>query len=186
MKMAKNGPARFVRQAIPGAALLALSLGGPLASASAQTPARPAATFTKDVAPILQRSCQNCHRPGSIGPMALLTYEDARPWARAIRTRVVAAADAAVARRPERRHAFTSSRTIRRSTTTEIATIVSWVDGGDAARQPRRHAGAEARSTTSDRWHIGKPDLIVTMPVEASGRGRRVPTGGRTTSPTPV
>ena len=39
-------------------------------------------TFSKDVAPILQRSCQNCHRPGSIAPMSLLTYKDARPWAR--------------------------------------------------------------------------------------------------------
>src|SRR5277367_3045240 len=45
-------------------------------------------TFAKDVAPILQRSCQNCHRPDSIGPMALLTYDDARPWARAIKQQV--------------------------------------------------------------------------------------------------
>ena len=42
-------------------------------------------TFTKDVAPILQRSCQDCHRDGSIAPMSLLTYEDARPWARSIK-----------------------------------------------------------------------------------------------------
>ena len=42
----------------------------------------PAVTFTKDIAPILQRSCQNCHRPGQVAPMSLLTYEDARPWAR--------------------------------------------------------------------------------------------------------
>ena len=40
-----------------------------------------APTFTKDVAPILQRACQNCHRPGSIAPMSLLTYKDVRPWA---------------------------------------------------------------------------------------------------------
>src|ERR1700752_4118473 len=45
-------------------------------------------TFAKDVAPILQRDCQNCHRPGSIGPMSLLTYEDARPWARSIKQKV--------------------------------------------------------------------------------------------------
>src|SRR5262245_38903573 len=44
-------------------------------------------TFTKDVAPILQRSCQRCHRPDSIAPMSLLTYEDARPWAKAIKYR---------------------------------------------------------------------------------------------------
>ena len=46
-------------------------------------------TFTKDVAPILQRSCQTCHRPGAIAPMSLLTYQDARPWARSIRQKVV-------------------------------------------------------------------------------------------------
>src|SRR5215510_10907511 len=45
-------------------------------------------TFTKDIAPILQRSCQNCHRPGGIAPMALITYEDVRPWARSIKLRV--------------------------------------------------------------------------------------------------
>ena len=45
-------------------------------------------TFAKDVAPILQRSCQRCHRPDSIGPMSLLTYEEARPWARSIRAQV--------------------------------------------------------------------------------------------------
>src|SRR5262245_63017459 len=44
-------------------------------------------TFTKDIAPILQRSCQNCHRPGSVAPMSLLTYEDARPYAAAIKRR---------------------------------------------------------------------------------------------------
>ena len=42
-------------------------------------------TFSRDVAPILQRSCQTCHRPGALAPMSFLTYEDTRPWARAIR-----------------------------------------------------------------------------------------------------
>src|ERR1700704_5518627 len=45
-------------------------------------------TFTKDVAPILYRSCIRCHRPGEIAPMSLETYESARPWAQAIKTRV--------------------------------------------------------------------------------------------------
>ncbi|MGH9140827.1 MAG: hypothetical protein ACRD2I_06760, partial [Vicinamibacterales bacterium] len=44
-------------------------------------------TFTKDVAPILQRSCENCHRADGVAPMSLSTYEDARPWARAIKQR---------------------------------------------------------------------------------------------------
>jgi hypothetical protein len=59
--------------------------------ASAQTPsAAGAPTFTKDVAPILNTSCVVCHRPGSIAPMSLTTYEDARPWARSIKTKISA------------------------------------------------------------------------------------------------
>src|SRR5687767_4996288 len=45
-------------------------------------------TFSKDVAPILYRSCATCHRPGEIAPMSLLTYADARPWAKSIRDEV--------------------------------------------------------------------------------------------------
>jgi hypothetical protein len=44
-------------------------------------------TFTKDIAPILQRSCQNCHRPDGVAPMSLVTYEDVRPWVRSIKQR---------------------------------------------------------------------------------------------------
>jgi len=51
-----------------------------------------AQTFTRDVAPILYRSCTSCHRPGEIGPMSLLSYRDARPWAKAIASRVSAGA----------------------------------------------------------------------------------------------
>src|SRR5258706_15816472 len=60
-------------------------------SAAAQAPAARApqgqVTFAKDVLPILQKRCQDCHRPGSIAPMSLLTYQDVRPWVRAIKTR---------------------------------------------------------------------------------------------------
>jgi hypothetical protein len=52
--------------------------------------AAPAVTFTKDVAPILQKNCQVCHRPGEIGPMAFMSYKDVRPWAKAIRQATVA------------------------------------------------------------------------------------------------
>src|SRR5207302_666979 len=53
----------------------------------AQSPA--VATFNKDVLPILQKNCQGCHRPGQIAPMSLLTYKEARPWAKAIKNAVV-------------------------------------------------------------------------------------------------
>src|SRR5688572_21021476 len=63
----------------------------PVPRAAAQQP--PAAndnksvTFTKDIAPILQRSCQQCHRPDSLAPMSLMTYEEARPYARAMKAK---------------------------------------------------------------------------------------------------
>ena len=56
-----------------------------LTSAPAAGQTAPARTFSKDIAPILQRSCQNCHRPGSVAPMSLLTYQEVRPWVRAIK-----------------------------------------------------------------------------------------------------
>ena len=65
-------------------------------------------TFTKHIAPILQRSCQNCHRPDGVAPMSLVTYEEVRPWARAIKQRTGIGPqrrrDAAVVRREEHRH----------------------------------------------------------------------------------
>ena len=87
---------------VGGRLLLAASLGlavtlllagaGPalaqsgVAGASAEADTVP--TFSRDVAPILQRSCQHCHQPTGIAPMSLLTYREARPWARSIRDRV--------------------------------------------------------------------------------------------------
>src|SRR4051812_17932855 len=62
------------------------ALYAPVASAADAVPAAP--TFTRDVAPILMRSCVQCHRPGQVAPMSLLTYEEARPWARSIKTKV--------------------------------------------------------------------------------------------------
>src|SRR5436190_5962597 len=55
----------------------------------AQAPAAAAPTFTKDVLPIMQRSCQGCHRPDTPAPMSLMTFAEVRPWARSIKTRVV-------------------------------------------------------------------------------------------------
>src|SRR5205809_385905 len=68
------------------AAIVASILWQPRAAATAA----PEATFTRDVAPILQAKCVACHRAGEVAPMALLTYEDARPRARAIKAKVVA------------------------------------------------------------------------------------------------
>src|SRR5215210_7275044 len=59
-------------------------------TAAATRTASPAVTFAKDIAPIFQKSCQGCHRPGQMAPMSLVTYQDVRPWARSIKTQVVA------------------------------------------------------------------------------------------------
>ena len=120
-------------------------------------------TFTKDVAPILQKSCQNCHRPGSIAPMSLLTYEDARPWVRSIKQRVEARqmppwhVDRTVGIRRFKDDPSLSDQ--------EIATLVGWIDSG-APRGSPADMPAPKRFDDADRWHIGKPDLIVSMPKE--------------------
>jgi hypothetical protein len=70
------------------AAAVAMTMGAPglvTGAAAADSPAAP--TFTRDIAPILQRSCQNCHRPDGVAPMSLVTYEEVRPYARAIKQR---------------------------------------------------------------------------------------------------
>src|SRR5438105_5993924 len=59
----------------------------PIAANRQSTEASNDVTFTKDIAPILQRSCQRCHRPDSVAPMSLMTYEEVRPYARAIKQR---------------------------------------------------------------------------------------------------
>src|ERR687897_1692407 len=82
MVMTKNLSGGFLSGAVAVVPLLAVP-----ASLSAQTTTA-APTFTKDVAPIFQEKCEACHRPDSIAPMSLITYEEARPWARSIRDRV--------------------------------------------------------------------------------------------------
>jgi hypothetical protein len=150
---------RFVIAAVAKLALLA----GTAAPASAQSSAPATPTFTHDVAPILQRSCQSCHRPGSIAPMSLLTYEDARPWARAIRARVSQRqmppwhVDRTIGIRKFKDDPSLSD--------AEVATIVAWVDGGAPRGNPADMPPPKVFDD-SDRWHIGKPDLIVSLPVE--------------------
>ncbi len=70
------------------AALLALS-GSLAVAASGAESTGAKVTFAKDVAPIFYKRCAECHRPGEIAPMSLLTYQDARPWAKAIKEKVL-------------------------------------------------------------------------------------------------
>jgi hypothetical protein len=116
-------------------------------------------TFTRHVAPILQRSCQHCHRPGSVAPMSLLTYEEARPWARAIKAKVVAR------EMPpwhiDRNIGITKFKNDPSLSDAEIATIAKWVDGGAPMGNPA-DLPPPRQFSDLDQWHI-KPDVIVAM-----------------------
>ncbi len=133
-----------------------------------QTPAAAAAapTFSKDVAPILYKNCASCHRPGEIGPMSLLSYEEARPYAKSIATKVAAGtmppwhADAPAGM-------FLND---RRMSDAEKTTLVRWAESG----APRGDAkDLPPVPTFSAGWEIGKPDVILSMAkpydVPASG-----------------
>lgn len=127
-------------------------------------------TFTKDIAPILQRSCQKCHRPDSIAPMSLLTYQDVRPWARAIKRETEArnmppwhiARGVGVQK-------FKDDPSLSDA---EIATFAKWVDGGAPQGNPA-DMPPPVQFRNDNAWTIGTPDLVVTstrhtIPAEGS------------------
>lgn len=130
-------------------------------------------TFTKDVAPILQQHCQSCHRPNTFAPMSLLTYEEARPWAKSIKQKVVAR------EMPpwyiDRNVGISHFKNDASLTDQEISTLVKWADGGapkgNAADMPPLR-----KFEDDDKWHMGQPDLIVKLPkdilVPAAGADR--------------
>jgi hypothetical protein len=147
----------------------ALSMPGVLASQQATSPG-PQVTFTKDVAPILQQHCQSCHRPDTFAPMSLLTYEDARPWARSIKQRVVAREMPPwyIDKNVGVRH-FKNDVSL---TDEEIATVVQWVDGGAPKGSPA-DMPPPRQFEASSAWRMGQPDLIVQLPkdLEIPARG---------------
>jgi hypothetical protein len=124
-----------------------------------------APTFYKDVLPVLQANCQTCHRPGEVAPMSLVTYEQARPWARAIKNAVVSRQMPPWFADPSYGH-FANQ---RRLSDADIATLTTWVDAGAPAGDP---ASAPAPLKFESGWNI-KPDVIVEMPkaFELPARG---------------
>jgi hypothetical protein len=131
------------------------------ATSGQQAPTSPSVTFSKDVAPILQKACQNCHRPGAIAPMSLLTYQDARPWARSIRQKVSSR------EMPpwyiDRHIGINKFKDDPSLTDAEIGIITKWVDQGAPAGNAADMPVARQFSDV-DKWHIGKPDMIVSLP----------------------
>ena len=129
----------------------------PFAAPSADEKPKGDVTFCKDIAPILQKHCQECHRTGGIAPMSLQTYAEVRPWAVGIREAV------AERKMPPFHAAGPIGRFVEdpRLTEEEIATIVEWVAGGapqgnDANLPPPRR--------WKSGWKGGSPDLVLAMP----------------------
>jgi hypothetical protein len=132
--------------------VLAWGVGGLAVAANSTGP-----TFTKDVAPIFQQHCQQCHRPGEVGPMPLLTYSQARPWAKSIRSAVLSKkmppwfADS-------RYGHFSNDLSLAQK---DIDTLVAWVDSGSPEGQA---SDLPKPAAFEEGWSIGKPDLVLEMP----------------------
>ena len=116
-------------------------------------------TFNKDVAPILFKNCAHCHRPGEIAPMPLLSYKDARPWARSIKEKVATGVMPPWHADP-RYGEFTND---RRLAPNDIAAISSWVDQGAIEGNPK---DLPPTPKFLDGWNIGTPDVVFNMPQE--------------------
>ena len=151
-----------------------------------QGTAAPAPTFTKDVAPIFQEKCEACHRPDSVAPMSLVTFEDARAWARSIKLRV--------SRREmppwhiDKTVGIQQFKNDRSLSDAQIDTIVRWVDGGSPKGDPKDMPPPKQFSDVSV-WNFaglfgGAPDLVIkspsfTVPAQAQDKWFKpvVPTG---------
>jgi hypothetical protein len=158
----RNQP--FFRSAALGLSALAVGLAITTAAATAQR--APAVgtqvTFTKDVAPILYRSCIRCHRPEEIAPMSLLTYTDARPWAQSIKNRV------SKHEMPpwflDKTIGIQKYKNDPSLTDEEIATLVKWADTGAPQGNPADMPAMPSLDAIST-WRIGTPDLVVHYPA---------------------
>src|SRR5581483_1282509 len=116
-------------------------------------------TFNKDVAPIFFRNCVQCDRPDDIAPMSLLSYKDARPWAKSIREKVASRAMPPWSADPH----YGEFSNEMRLTQAEIDAIVAWVDGGAKEGNP---GDLPPAPRFSEAWEVGKPDVVLTMPQE--------------------
>ena len=119
-------------------------------------------TFAKDIAPILQRSCQNCHRPDGVGPMSLVTFEDVRPFARAIKQRTGLGPKAGLM--PpfylEKNIGIQSFQNDPSLSDLEIAKIAKWADTGAPLGNIADMPPAKQWEDSS-KWAIGVPDLVI-------------------------
>src|SRR6204780_5338960 len=151
----------------PNVRLAAFAVGAlvalPVFSIAADAPdANKPVTFAKDIAPIFQEKCQECHRAGSMAPMSLVTYEETRPWAKSIRQRVISRQmppwhmDKTVGVQH-----FKNDMSL---TDEQIATIVRWADSGAPLGNPKDMPPAKQWGSENE-WKaakdLGQPDLVI-------------------------
>jgi mono/diheme cytochrome c family protein len=163
---------------------------GLVASAAPRAQSGPAAgdvTFAKDIAPILQRSCQQCHRPDGGAPMSLITYEEVRPFARAMKLKTGLGPHAGVM--PpwfvEKNIGIQKFKSDPSLSDEEIAKVAKWADAGAPLGNPADMPPPKDFGSDAVGWVLGEPDLIVKSPevtVPAVGPDRwgsigLVPTG---------
>lgn len=138
--------------AVPFVAATILSLGGP---ARADDDAG-GVTWSKDVAPLVFAKCAECHRAGQLGPMSLLSYADARPWAKSIR-KAVTSREMPPWQAASPHGTFSNDISL---TDAEIATLVSWVDSGAPEGDP---ALAPPAPSFAEGWRHGTPDHVIEL-----------------------
>ncbi|MBI2688559.1 MAG: thiol-disulfide isomerase [Acidobacteria bacterium] len=114
--------------------------------------------YQRDVRPILARRCVSCHRPGEIGPMALTSFAEVRPWAKALRQAVAKGTMPPWHADPAKSVAFHNDRSL---TAAERKTLLDWVDGGAVEGQAAAASVAEVKPAG---WGLGQPDLIIKVP----------------------
>jgi hypothetical protein len=135
-----------------------LAIANPAVAEEEQQSTSAEITYSKDVAPILRRSCQHCHRAGQMAPFSMMSYNETRPWARAIKTKVMNREmppwhiDKTIGIQKFKDDYSLSDR--------EIQTIARWVDSGAPQGDPK-DLPAPRIFSDDDRWTIGTPDLIV-------------------------
>jgi len=186
----------FVRYLVVVSVVFALS-PAPAVAQTSGTGSDPSetVTFSKDIAPILQRSCQTCHRPNSVAPMSLISYEEVRPWARAIKHRTglrdqmgvmppwYIEKDIGIQR-------FDNDPSLSDE---DVSLIAAWADNGAPQGNPS-DMPTPPPFIDVDEWAIGEPDLIVSSQsfemdalapdwwgesrVDADWTDRRSPCGG--------
>jgi hypothetical protein len=138
-----------------GCFIVALSLVSRTVNASGPN-SKPEVTFSKDVAPIFYKNCAACHRPDELAPMSLLTYKDARPWARSIKDKVVTREMPPWGADPH----YGQFSNDKRLSQDDVDTITAWVDQGAKEGDPK---DLPQMPNFDDRWQIGKPDVVLSM-----------------------